>query len=31
MKDRIRAFLNAIDEALASAANGQTLDVYHIG
>jgi len=25
------AFLNAIDEALASVASGQTLDLYHIG
>jgi hypothetical protein len=31
VKDRIRAFLDAIDEALASAANGATLNVYHIG
>lgn len=31
MKDRILAFLTAIDEALAAAASGATLDVYHIG
>lgn len=31
MKDRIRAFLDAIDAALASVANDKTLDVYHIG
>jgi hypothetical protein len=31
VKDRILAFLTAIDGALAAAAPGGTLDVYHIG
>ena len=31
MKDRILAFLSAIDEELAAAAPGATLEVYHIG
>lgn len=31
MKDRIIAFLNAIDEALVTVAEGKTLDIYHIG
>jgi hypothetical protein len=31
VKDRILAFLNAIDEALAPVAEGKQLDLYHIG